>query len=192
MRLRGAACSVLLLVAGCPQPLPGESVGTFAVEGQLEHNECGMQAVPARNPVEFPVEIRVDDGRAVWRRHEAPLVSGVVTDDGSYEFESETRIDAIEGDPAQGRAACVLVQREQVTARVLGAEPVPGPADGGVQDAAGEPEDAEAQLEGSHTIELSPVSGADCGPLLAASGGPFLELPCDLEYTLEGTARDPF
>lgn len=194
MRLRAPACSILLLLAGCPMELPGESVGTFAVQGRLDDNQCGAEAVPARDAVEFPVEIRLDEGHATWRRPDAPLISGEVTSDGAYEFEAESRLDVLEGDPAQGRPACVLIQREVVTVRILGGATVTdaaAPADAGPADPDGGTA-RDAELEGTHSVELSPVSGSDCTPVLAVAGGPFRELPCALQYELDGTEREPF
>lgn len=184
-----------LLLCGCPTPLPGESVGAFEVQGRLERNECGQQAVPARDPVEFPVEIRVDDGRAIWRRPDAPHISGTVSE-GVYEFEAQSRHDVIEGDPMQGQPGCVLIQNELVTARVIGGAmggDASTPGDAGAPDGDGSaPQAPDAELEGTHLVELTPASGSDCTSALAAAGGPFLELPCALEYALSGTEREPF
>ena len=42
-------------------------------------------------------------------------------------------------------------------------------------------------LSGSQTTELDPRCGADCTPAGAALGGPFLSLPCRVEYVLTGS-----
>lgn len=187
LALAGVASAAL---GGCELDLPGESRGTFAVEGTLEENGCGAEAVPARDPLRFPVELREDDGRALWRRAQQPLVEGTIEDDGSYRFEARVRLDVLEADPAQGQAACVLVQQEVLTARVIGGG-VSGDAGAG-GDASAVQDGGEARLEGTQVIDMKPAAGSDCSPVLAASGGPFLELPCTLAYTLDGTPRDPF
>ena len=41
-------------------------------------------------------------------------------------------------------------------------------------------------ISGSQTTEIEPLAGADCTPAVAALGGPFLSLPCRVEYVLTG------
>jgi hypothetical protein len=69
-----------------------------------------------------------------------------------------------------------------------------GVEDGGVDDAGVDEESgADAGVEptlltltGSQTTEITPLTGSDCTPAVAALGGPFLSLPCRVEYVLSG------
>jgi hypothetical protein len=207
--LTPAIALVLLGNSPCEPTYPGEPVGSFDVVGRLEANSCGSTAVPALDPLTFFVEVRREGGQAFWRRPEAPLVSGTVTEAGGYRFRHRSSILAIEADPAQGNAGCRLEQVEtvEVTLDGLASSPADGGRDGGgsdgggsdgggsgAADASGSPGDAgpAASLTGVNRVELAPSSGSACGALLGAQGGPFAALPCEVEYALEGTSRPPF
>jgi len=41
-------------------------------------------------------------------------------------------------------------------------------------------------MTGSQVTEIVPLTGSDCRPAVAALGGPFLSLPCRVEYVLTG------
>jgi hypothetical protein len=42
------------------------------------------------------------------------------------------------------------------------------------------------KLTGSQSTDITPLTGSDCRPAVAALGGPFLALPCRVEYVLTG------
>ena len=54
-------------------------------------------------------------------------------------------------------------------------------------DAQGNPIPALYQMSGSQITEIVPLAGADCTPAVTALGGPFLALPCRVEYVLTGS-----
>ena len=197
MRLVAA---VVPLLAACTPQYPGEAVGSFDVTGRLEVNECGASAVPARDPLSFAVEVRERGPEAFWRRSGLPVVSGTVRDDGNYRFRTVALIPvfAADPDPDFGHAGCNLVQTEIVDVVLSNAPP---DADAGAETDAGPGMDApdagaqepepDLQLAGTSTIDLAPEPGSDCTPLMAVAGGPFVALPCGIDYTLEGAPRSP-
>lgn len=185
------------LLSACTPHYPGEPVGSFRVVGSLEDNLCGPQAVPATDPVVFSVEIRRDGAQAWWRRPDAPLVEGVVEPDGTFRFHGTGRRVVVAPNPDAGVPGCALDQQEELTIRLtgeVGADAGVG-ADAAIEtlgDAAVGDAGARPGLEGRHTIHLTPSAGSNCTPALAAAGGPFLAIPCDVDYALSGETTESF
>lgn len=177
-----------LALAACEPRWPGESVGSFDVVGTVREHGCGPSAVPVIDPLRFPVELRADRGGLVyWRRLRAPLVQGTRSASGEYRFEAIGSVMVIEPSPDEGVVGCALDQHEVIAVEVESADPTDaGPTE---PDAGAAP--APLRLEGEHRITYTPVAGSDCTPLLAAGGGAFLALPCEVTYELAGTERDP-
>lgn len=188
MRSVGRAILLAIVALGCAPQYPGEPVGSFEVVGRLEENACGA-AIQALDPVTFRVELREEQGQAFWRRPDFPVVSGTALD-GTYRFRSQARIVVIAADPDPdfGHPGCTVTQSEVVEVIL---EPVDSDAGAPTADA-GEPEEPSMHLEGTHTIDIAPDVGSSCAPATAALGGPFLALPCSVDYTLEGTPSAPF
>jgi hypothetical protein len=109
----------------------------------------------------------------------------------------------LQPDRFRGYVGCSVTQRDVFTFVVETVEPGTeadgGVADGGVQDGGvadgGVDEESGADagveptfltLSGSQTTEIVPLTGSDCTPAVAALGGPFLSLPCRVEYVLSG------
>ena len=175
-----------LLTGACHQTFPGEALGSFDVVGHLEHNECGQSAVPAVDPMHFAVEIRDDRGQVVWRRAGQPIVNGM-EQEGALVFHSLRPLPLFGRDLDTGRAGCTLAQREVVRVRLAEATA----EDAGVADPSDAGGEAGLALEGENWMQLIPTEGSDCTPALAVVGGPFAALPCEVRYTLEGSAREP-
>ncbi len=211
MRVPSSSAGLLgaLLVgtlAGCNPPVwPGEPVGTFHVVGTLEDNTCGTMAVPAQEEVVFSAEIRTDGSQAFWRRPQAAIIYGAVGADGTFTFRLETQASLTGADPDGGTANCVLSRQEVLAVRVMpsddggvpagdGGGPAGNGSDAGADDGGAANGDAGAalMLEGTHDITFTPVAGSDCTLATAASGGPFLGLPCALHYQLAGLQGTPF
>ena len=196
--MRGASllilmgCMLGLPLAGCPVDPSGEAVGTYDVTGSLVENSCGSTAFAAQDPVEFVVELRAEDhGPAYWRRPTAAIVNGSHTGD-VYRFRTEVPVTLYGPDPTTGTAGCTLAQVETilVTAKTseVGDGGVGTPNDQGSADAGA----AESDLfRGQSVIELVPTAGSNCLGAVAVAGGPFLALPCRVEYDLSGASRTP-
>lgn len=180
MRLARAIAVWVCLLGGCAPQYPGEALGSFDVTGHLEANACGAAAVPALDPLRFAVELRVRGAEAFWRRPDFPVVSGSARD-GTYRFRTQARIVALAGDPDPdfGHPGCTLLQTETVEVTIEGTDLDAGSPDAGPTT---------LTLTGTNAIDFTPEPGSDCAPLASAAGGPFLALPCGLDYALEGTA----
>ena len=198
------------LVLGCwgqTEEPPGEPVGTFNAVGFMVEQSCGA-AVPAPDPLDLDFELRSEsNGRAYWRKLGGAMFAGVEKD-GEFTFQVSQSWMVLQPDRFRGFVGCSVTQRDVFTFVVETVEPGTeadgGVADGGVQDGGvqdggvadgGVDEESGADagveptfltLSGSQTTEIVPLTGSDCTPAVAALGGPFLSLPCRVEYVLSG------
>jgi hypothetical protein len=200
-----AACAM-------PSELPGERVGSYAIEGALTENSCGSQALPAADPLKFNVELRQDDqGQGVWMRGMPPGHPGKLEADGHFRFVSESIFDVRTMPPEKVESLiyedierlsdpntydnldqppgkpCRLAISERIEGRALrvNRSDAGGPAytsDAGV-------ERDSPDLIAENEVEIRPASG-DCAVVLSQQGGPFLTLPCRVHYDLEGTLAE--
>ncbi|MBO6938946.1 MAG: hypothetical protein JJ863_28520 [Deltaproteobacteria bacterium] len=167
MRTLGSGLLLLVLLAAAtdlacvPEDVPGEVVGTYEFEGRLEVNECGSAAFPAVDTLEMRAELRRDLDMAVWRVPQAPITYGVVEDDDSYVFTGGGTYPAYEG--------CTFVQEEMIAIDGVGEE----------------------SPTGETVIRISVAAGSDCTPSHTVAGGPFLALPCEIRWSMDGSAIDP-
>ena len=152
-----------LVLACAPQDVPGEVVGTYHFVGPLEVNECGS-GFPATDSLDMRVELRRDLTMGVWRSPQAAISYGVIEDDETPErwvFEAGGTYPAYEG--------CAFVQEETIELDTVD--------DDGAS--------------GTTVIRIYPSSGSNCAASLAALGGPFLTLPCEARWAIEGEPIDP-
>jgi hypothetical protein len=208
--MRWTLIGLPLLVLGCwgqGEEPPGQPIGTFNAVGFMVEQSCGA-AIPAPDPLDLDFELRSEfNGRAYWRRLGGSMFAGVEKD-GEYKFQVSQSWMVIEPDRFRGFVGCSVTQRDIFTFLVetveVDIEPDGGVADGGLQDGgvadggaedAGTDEAAEPDagpapilltLTGAQTTEITPLTGSDCTPAVAALGGPFLSLPCRVEYVLTG------
>ena len=164
----GLLLLTLSLAAGslacAPPDVPGEVVGTYRFTGPLETNECGAMAFPATDTLDMRVELRRELTMAVWRSPQAPINYGVIEDDVEPErwlFEGGASYPAYEG--------CVFIQEERIELDSV------------------DPEGA----SGTTVVRISPAPGSNCLPSLAVAGGPFLALPCEASWTIDGEPIEP-
>ena len=203
--MRWTLIGLPLLVLGCwgqGEEPPGQAIGTFNAVGFMVEQSCGA-AIPAPDPLDLDFELRSEfNGRAYWRRLGGSLFAGVERD-GEYTFQVSQSWMVIEPDRFRGFVGCSVTQRDVFTFLVEtvdvdietdGGVEDGGVADGGAEDA-GTDEDSEPDagpapilltLTGSQTTEITPLTGSDCTPAVAALGGSFLSLPCRVEYVLSG------
>lgn len=175
-----------MCLAGCwdqGEEPPGEPVGTFEAVGLLVEHSCGS-AIPSPDPLELDFALREEPGgRAYWRQPGGPIFAGVKRD-GEYVFQVSQSWKVIEPDRFRGYVGCSVTQNDVFRFELEEVEDPMGDvalgADAGV---APKP----LTLTGSQSTEIVPLTGSDCTPAVAASGGPFLALPCRVEYVLTGT-----
>jgi len=194
---------------------PGQAIGAFNAVGFLVEQSCGA-AIPAPDPLDLDFELRSEfNGRAYWRLLGGSMFAGV-EQEGEYTFQVSQSWMVVEPDRFRGFVGCSVTQRDSFTFVVEPVEPAvdldagvadagiadAGTEDGGIADAgtedggtadAGTDEQPDASTEpelftlrGSQTTTIVPLAGSDCTPAVAALGGPFLALPCRVEYVLSG------
>ena len=193
--MRWTLLALLVLGFGCwgqEEDPPGEPVGTFEAVGLMVEQSCGA-AIPAPDPLELTFDLRSEsNGRAYWRQWGGSLFAGVEKD-GEYTFQVSQSWMVVEPDRFRGYVGCSVTQRDVFTFLVdvpeIDPEDEMGAQDGLDADA-GVDEGVDPvliTLTGSQTTEIEPLTGSDCTPAVAALGGPFLALPCRVEYVLTGT-----
>jgi hypothetical protein len=183
--MRWIAAAWLTLAAGCwgqGEEPPGEPVGVFEASGLMVEQSCGA-AIPAPDPLELDFELRDEaGGRAYWLRPGGPAYAGIQRQ-GEYTFTVSQSWTVIEPDRFRGYIGCSVTQRDIFTFvvdEVDAKQDVEAEADGGVAPAL-------FTMTGTQATEIEPLSGADCTPAVASVGGPFLALPCRVEYVLTGS-----
>ena len=180
-----------------PGELPGESIGRFAVVGQLKENTCGVEGLPAEDPLEFSVELRRQGQRGIWILGQPPGTTGELDDTGTFRFLRQSTHEAVAPSAAEpeqpeqywsntpgapAAAGCSLVIEEEVAGQV--AFPDAG------ANAAGDASSQDlAHLEALNRITIRPQPGGDCQKAFAVAGGPFQALPCYAEYELTGESE---
>ncbi len=194
--MRWILLSLMVLTSACwgeDEEPPGELVGSFQALGLMVEQSCGA-AVPAPDPLDLKFDLRSEsNGRAYWRLWGGATFAGLEKND-TYTFQTSQSWMVIEPDRFRGYVGCSVTQRDVFTFEVSVPEVEPD-LDAGVEEDAGVDAGAEDEgwidptlvlITGSQTTEIVPLSGADCTPAVAALGGPFLSLPCRVEYVLSG------
>jgi len=189
--------SLFFFLPACAQGgAPGTLVGKYAVRGVLTENTCGSGLSPV-NPLTFDVQLRHDDGVGYWTQGKNAANTGTLQADGSFRFTTSQTQVVSQGSPqqnlqpsdfvrspdsnfdlAQG-AGCALTVTETITGTLRRWNHL----EGAVVPAAESGDD----MSGSDTITVAPSSGSNCDATLAAYGGNFAALPCQVHYTLRGT-----
>jgi hypothetical protein len=207
--MRHRVGSFLLLAIACGMPLVlacrpgtsdaprGEALGTFVVRGSLEENGCSPGLDPV-DPLEFRVDLSRDEGYLTWRMTAGgPPVQGSLSSSGDFRLRTTMEVEAWPADAANEIRGCWISQVETITCR-----PTASSRDGGAPgaDAETSSEDAGVQMgdagvasgssfEAVSRIEIVPLPGSDCTPLLLANGGSFPSLPCSARYSLASEVR---
>ncbi len=163
----------------------GDSLGTYAVQGTLVENGCGL-ALEAPSTVEFRVELSRNGTSLTWRMPGAPPVPGSLTAEGVLQLRTSTPVELWPADPENGIVGCTVSRIETIdgTMSLSGA-----PRDAAAQDDAGASMGdagvrSVASFEATSRTEIVPVVGTVCSPALLVNGGNFPTLPCTVRYEL--------
>jgi len=199
--MRSISLTLLVLISACwgqEEEPPGELVGSFQAVGLMVEQSCGA-AVPAADSLTLSFSLRSEsNGRAYWEQSGGSMFAGI-ENDSSYTFQTSKSWMVVEADPFRGYIGCSVTQRDVFTIDVETPE-ISIDEDAGVEDDGGVGDGAGADAEidptlvsitGSQTTEIVPLTGSDCTPAVAALGGPFLSLPCRVEYVLNGNGIAP-
>ena len=161
--------------------VPGDSQGSHLWQGALSENTCGPSAVPADAEIEMRVQLRRDGALGVWRRPGSPLMLGSVESDESWRLNFATTVNVYEYDPLTGRGPCSFEQVETLRFAPIEADDA--------DDVDDESEDG-VRYSGTSVTRWYPSPGSDCSASLAIVGGPFFDLPCEVEYAIQSTPID--
>ena len=168
----------------------GQSLGTFVVRGTLEENGCAPGLEPL-DPIDFRVDLTRDRGTLGWRMPGGAPAMGRLEPDGAFRLRTSQEVEAWPADPVNGIRGCWLTQVETVEGTLVGLPPE-GDASVAIADAGAPQGDGGvgtgAAFEAVNRIEIVPVAGSDCTPLLLVNGGSFPTLPCSARYELSGAA----
>lgn len=177
MRLSGLASFLIVLASALgslscvTEEIPGASEGSHRFEGILLENTCGATAVPAQELIEMDVQLRRDSTLAVWRPQSSPMLLGTISDAGDWRIRIASTVGITGADPLTGAPGCSLDQVETI-------------------QFAADPESDAPRYVGTTRVQFVPTLGSNCANTLAIVGGPFAELPCELEYELTSEPID--
>ena len=199
--MRWISLALVPLVFACwggGEEPPGELVGSFEAVGLMVEHSCGS-VVPAADPLNVRFNLRTEsNGRVYWQKSDGSLLAGVERDD-KYSFQISQSWMVIEPDRFRGYVGCSVTQRDVFTFELSTPELETdtnadagvddSDVDGGIEDDAGVDalfDPSLTTIAGSQTTEIEALAGSDCTPAVAAVGGPFLSLPCRVEYVING------
>jgi hypothetical protein len=166
-----ALAAATLAACGADPRNPGAPLGTFHVTGTLVRTNCGaVSSMPALQgdvasapPIwEFDVRLGRQGSTLYWIQGDLP-VSGTIQSSGAVSMNSTSTFDVV---PAgtRGVEPCAL-DRYDALVLLLGEAPV-------------------TQFTGSLAYTFAPSQGTVCSQALAAGGGSFDTLPCQIAYAL--------
>jgi hypothetical protein len=170
------AWALALVSCGGKDPYnPGTPLGTFHVSGKLTRTSCGT--VP--DPWEFDVRLNHDGTTLYWIQGGAP-VEGRVDSSARTDLRAETIHDVRPANVKAKLAACSLTRADVVTMTLSAADTKP------TRDPS-----LATGFTGVLTYSFRPTEGSDCEDQLAASGGGFETLPCEVAYDVAGAFKAP-
>ena len=150
--------------------IPGDLLGTYAVQGALVESSCGDGGLAASDPWSFEVKLSRFHEDLYWINGREVIAGGIDPDGVTFSF--TTRVEAEVIPAARGRAACTLTRADS--------------ADGRLSSDTLDVEGFDATL----SFGFSALEGADCEELIASPEG-VPGLPCNVAYDLTGTRQGP-
>ncbi len=197
MTSRLSALGVAL--CSCTAVLPGNSIGTFRIEGELVSNACAP-GYTAPATISYTAELRRSGTIGYFRQTGKPFVQGTLSESNVFQFVAHTTQQVIAPVAAQNIRGCNLVQTETLsgtlTEIVFADGSVDGAAEAGDVSADSGVLDASVRDAGdgglvssfvaTDKLEFLPEQGSDCSRTLIVNGGGFPALPCLVEYRFTG------
>lgn len=149
----------VLCVAACGE-LPGKEVGTYAVLATMDETTCGPNVGSEQR--QFEVQIRRDGAVGWWIGPAEVPIQGRIDEDGNFQFRTNEQVLVREGDESIGLQPCVMEQMDLAEGT------------------------ATLDLAGSEHLWVGVTAGADCRDQVGLMPGQFIELPCEMTFTLSG------
>lgn len=171
------ACSLLSLFwAGCldygkvdDAKAPGDLLGIYAVEGELDESSCGEGALGAGDRWSFDVKLTRYEDDLYWLNGAEAIVGSIEKDGRSFSF--ETRVEKEIVPAGKGHAACIVARDDR--------------ANGRLSDSGTDVEGFEGELKFGYRA----LEGADCTTWIGTPGS-VAKLPCSISYDLSAERKD--
>jgi hypothetical protein len=92
---------------------PGEELGTFAMTGHLERDECEAAVLGVVDPWEFQVRLSRFVEDLYWLNGREAISGSLAPDERSFRFDTAVDVELIE--PRRGRPGCTLTRRDRAS-----------------------------------------------------------------------------
>lgn len=148
---------------------PGELVGSFAMTGQLELDECQAPVLGVVDPWEFELRLSRFLQDLYWLNGREAIPGVLSSDERSFRF--DTAVDVRLEPSRRGRAACVLSRRDS--------------ASGQLSPSAENAARVKAKMSFIYQIK----DESDCSGIIGVPLG-FAALPCRVDFALSGDRTD--
>ena len=176
MRVRSLALVALaLLSGGClnfgkvdDAKIPGDLLGTYAVEGTLDDSSCGQGALGSTSSWNFDVKLSRFHEDIYWINGRE-VISGDIEPDG-VTFSFSTRVEGEITPAGRGQPGCVLSRSDR--------------ADGKLSSKTADVESFRATL----TFSFATAEGFDCEDWIGTPES-VAALPCTMVYELTGSRK---
>jgi hypothetical protein len=147
--------------------IPGDLLGDYSVEAELESSTCGEGALGSEPSWNFDVRLS-RSGSALYWLNGQEAISGKVSADGVFSIETNVKVQTQAA--GRGHPGCVIWRLDRTSGKLVGqGTDVPG-------------------FTGKLRFAYAPEQNSDCSELLGVSGG-FATLPCEMTYGYAGVRR---
>ncbi|HEY6561468.1 MAG TPA: hypothetical protein VI072_29545 [Polyangiaceae bacterium] len=147
--------------------IPGDLLGDYSVEAELESSTCGEGALGSEHSWKFDVRLS-RSGSALYWLNGQEAISGVIDAEGAFTIETNVKVQTQAA--GRGRLGCVIWRMDRTSGKLVGqGADVPG-------------------FTGKLRFGYAPEQNSDCSELLGVSGG-FATLPCEMTYGYAGVRR---
>lgn|GEM_PF-460119 len=148
--------------------IPGDPLGSYAMEGKLVQDTCGAELLNAPDPWRFEVQLSRQNRDLYWLNGREAIVGDITQNGAGFSFDTQVKVEL--GKNANTAAGCVVYRRDRAS---------------GSLDFDG---DELEGLAGELSFSYAARAGSECIELLGVPGG-VRTLPCELAYSLRGTKR---
>jgi hypothetical protein len=169
-------CAVACLGVGCldfgkvdDAKAPGDLLGIYAVQGELEDSSCGEGALGAADDWAFDVKLTRYHDDLYWLNGREAIVGSIAADGRSFSF--ETRIEVEVAPAERGRKACRVARDDSAQGRLSSSGT-----------------DVET-FDGTLDFGYRELEDADCSTFVGAPGG-VAKLPCSMSYSMQAERRE--
>jgi hypothetical protein len=161
---------VSLFAAGCGDgrydaKTPGEPLGSFAMVGKLERDECEAAVLGVVDPWKFDLRLSRLAHDLYWLNGREAISGALASDERSFRF--DTAVDITLEPARRGRAACIVSRRDSAT--------------GSLSPSAENATRVEAEISFIYQVREK----SECANIIGVPGG-FASLPCRVDFSLSG------